>query len=49
MKYNITLLRKPTCEELELKINDKFKSMEVSKSKSADVADDDDVFDGAEA
>jgi recombination protein RecA len=35
--------------ELELKIKEKFKSMEVSKSKTADVADDDDVFDGAEA
>ena len=35
--------------ELELKIKEKFKSMEVSRSKTADVADDDDVFDGAEA
>jgi hypothetical protein len=34
---------------LELKIKEKFKSMEVSRSKTADVADDDDVFDGAEA
>ena len=34
--------------ELELKIKEKFKSLEVSKSKTAAVIDDEDVFDGAD-
>ena len=34
--------------ELELKIKEKFKSMEVSKSKTAAVIDEEDVFDGAD-
>jgi hypothetical protein len=31
-----------------LKIKEKFKSMEVSKSKTAAVIDEEDVFDGAD-
>jgi hypothetical protein len=31
-----------------LKIKEKFKSMEVSKSKTTEVTDDEDVFDGAD-